>query len=141
MGKNAIKIPGIEKLFLEISLGLGFISTSPVNNSIDNRKLENGHKCTPTKILVNSFMTEEVIIKEPVQWTGFYMITAPVMKVKIRIYRTKCLAVLQYLYLSDKNALTKMRNISMMFEIGKFSLFKTAYDIVILFIRLFKFDL
>ena len=69
------------------------------------------------------------------------MITASVMKVKIRIYRTKCLAVLQYLYLSDKNALTKMRNISMMFEIGKFSLFKTAYDIVILFIRLFKFDL
>ena len=46
MGSNAIKIPGIEKLFLEISLGLGFISTSLVNNSIDNRKLENGHKCT-----------------------------------------------------------------------------------------------
>ena len=30
--------------------------------------------------MFNSFMTEAVIIKKSNQWTGFYMITASVMK-------------------------------------------------------------
>ena len=53
---------------------------SPLNNSIDNRKLECDHKCKTIKILV-----------------------------KMKIYRKMCLPIMQYLYLSDKNALTKMR--------------------------------
>ena len=35
-------------LALEVSLGVGFISASPLNNSIDNRKLEYDHKCKTT---------------------------------------------------------------------------------------------
>ena len=70
----------MRKVPLEISLGLGFILTSPFNNSIYNGKLESDHKCKATKILV-----------------------------KIKAYRKKCLTVLQYLHLSDKNTLTKMR--------------------------------
>ena len=31
-------------------------------------------------IVFNPFKTEAVIIKKPNQWTGFYMITASVMK-------------------------------------------------------------
>ena len=42
----------IEEFFLEISLGLTFISTSPLNNSADNRKLEWDHKCKAAKVLI-----------------------------------------------------------------------------------------
>ena len=94
----------IEKLCLKITLGPGFISASPLNNSIDNRKLECDHMCKTTKILV-----------------------------KIKICKKEYLAVLQYLYLSDKNILTKIKNIWIMFEIEKFFLFKLTYDTAILF--------
>ena len=41
----------IENLSLEISLCPGFTSTSSLNNSTNNRKLEHSHKCKTTKIL------------------------------------------------------------------------------------------
>ena len=71
-----------ENFSLEISLGPGFTSTSALNNSIDNIKLECPHKCKTTKILI-----------------------------KIKIYRKKCFPIMRYLYLSDKNTLTKTKNI------------------------------
>ena len=101
MGSTATNIPVAHwKAFLRNKLGAGFISTSQLNDSIDNKKWQCDHKGKSTKILV-----------------------------KIKIYKKNCLAVLQYLYLSDTNTLTKKRNIWTMFEIEKCSLFKTPYDI------------
>ena len=84
---------------------------SSLNNSVDNGKLECDHKCKITNI-----------------------------NVETKICRKKCPTVLQYLYLSDKNTLTKMKNI-WIFEIEKFSLFKTGYDAAILLLPPLQFDL
>ena len=84
------------KVFLRVNLCPGFMPLSSLNNSVDNRKLECDHKCKITNI-----------------------------NVETKICRQKCPAVLQYLYLSDKNTLTKMRNI-WIFEFEKFSLFDAA---------------
>ena len=44
----------IEKLSLETSLSPGFISTSPLNNGIKNRKLACDYNCKTTKTVVKT---------------------------------------------------------------------------------------
>ena len=56
-----------------MSLGPGFISTSPLKNSINKRKLDSAHKYKTTKMLV-----------------------------KIKPYKKRCLPIQQCLYFADE---------------------------------------